>query len=255
MTVAPASVLRQLTFGAAPDSDGVGHGTATAIPAVCHPASGVLRTSILATWADMITGMVASQAILPRIPLTLDLETQVVRPVRAGTNLTIESRPVKAGRSVTVTDARFTDAASGELVAFCLASYVASPDPGHTFSDGFPPITPSRRVLDIPIAQRVDVSVVRPGLIEMPRRTDALNATGAIQGGMVALAAEEAAVSLQPDSYLQMLGIRYLRPFSIGPALAEARSESGAVTIELTDAGAGELAAVATARLAPAPTI
>ncbi|MCK9927475.1 hypothetical protein MXD62_09875, partial [Frankia sp. Mgl5] len=49
--------------------------------------------------------------------------------------------------------------------------------------------------LPVPLAERVGSVVVAPGTVEVPRRADGLNAGGAIQGGLVAFAAEEAATS------------------------------------------------------------
>ena len=46
-----------------------------------------------------------------------------------------------------------------------------------------------------------------------------------------------------------MLNLRYLRPFSVGPARATATRQGPLVVVDLEDAGSGKLGAVATVRL------
>ena len=44
----------------------------------------MLRTSVLATWADVVMGTAAGWAIGPRIPLTGDLEVHLLGTARPG---------------------------------------------------------------------------------------------------------------------------------------------------------------------------
>jgi acyl-coenzyme A thioesterase PaaI-like protein len=86
--------------------------------------------------------------------------------------------------------------------------------------------------------------------VELPHLPDGLNASGAIQGGLVAVAVEEAVGSLAgPEARVGMLNLRYLRPFSVGPARATATRQGPLVVVDLEDAGSGKLGAVATVRL------
>jgi acyl-coenzyme A thioesterase PaaI-like protein len=90
---------------------------------------------------------------------------------------------------------------------------------------------------------------IERGVVEVPRRHDGLNATGAIQGGIVALAAEEAASSLADGPVvLDAMNVRYLRPFRVGPARAVATGDAGRAIVHITDAGSGNLGAVVTTR-------
>ena len=89
-------------------------GAATVTPEMCVPGTNALRTSIIAVWADVVTGAVAGRSISPQIPLTLDLEVQVHRPTFTGTRLVCEGLLVKAGRSIVVTHGRFRDEATGD---------------------------------------------------------------------------------------------------------------------------------------------
>ena len=85
----------------------------------------------------------------------------------------------------------------------------------------------------------------------MPRTPDGLNATGSINGGLLALAIEEAALSLTPGATLCSLALRYLRSVRNGPAVATADVHHGLGRVEVRDAGDDDrLAAVATTRAA-----
>lgn len=233
------------------NDDGTVTATAPVLDTACQPGTDVLRTSVLATWADVVTGTVASHAILPRIPVTVDLETQVVRPARAGRAIAVVSKPVKVGRTIVVSDARFLDAATGDLLAYSLATFMASPNPEHTMGR-FPKTMPAAEPLAVPLAERVQRRIVEPGVVEMPRVPDGLNATGAIQGGLVGVSAEEAATSLTDEpGILGMLNLRYFRGITTGPARATATRNGRLFTIEIVDAGSGKVGAIATARWTP----
>jgi acyl-coenzyme A thioesterase PaaI-like protein len=215
----------------------------------CVPGTDVLRTSVLATWADVLTGAVAGHGVAPHIPLTLDLEVQVVAPIRLGTTVTVDASPIRVGRTIVVTSAQFSDAATGRLLATAFASFVPSPDPAAVFADGFPKVVFEGR-LSVPLAERIGSRVVGPGTVEVPHRPDGLNAVGAIQGGLLAFAVEEAAASLTGAPVLaESLVLRYLRPFMVGPARAVAAGDGpGVSVVDVSDAGAGKLGLVATIR-------
>jgi acyl-coenzyme A thioesterase PaaI-like protein len=252
--VAEAShIVAEMGFTVAVDGPGA-VGRAEIFPEVCVPGSATLRTSVLATWVDVVTGWLAVASMAPRIPLTLDLEVQVVEPVTAGDTILVEASVVKHGRSVFVTEARFRRQAAG-LVAVGTASFIASPNPDHRFPPGFRTLPPRQDVIRMPepLAERAGCRVVTPGTAEVPRQPRGLNSSGGIQGGLVALAAEEAAASLaETPAYLETLNLRYLRPFAVGPARAVAERHGDLSLVRLTDAGTDKLGAAATARLARA---
>ena len=84
----------------------------------------------------------------------------------------------------------------------------------------------------------------------MPRRPNGLNAIGAIQGGLAAVAMEEAVTSLAaPPRTLSSLVVRYLRPVMQGPARAAASEAGGVHTVRLTDEATGKVCLIGTARL------
>ena len=57
------------------------------------------------------------------------------------------------------------------------------------------PVFPEGARLSQPLAERLSCRVIEPGTVEMPRRLDALNAVGAIQGGAVATALDGTGVA------------------------------------------------------------
>jgi acyl-coenzyme A thioesterase PaaI-like protein len=253
VTTSVRHIIRELGMEISTADDTV-RANATVFPETCFPGTTEVRTSVLATWSDVVTGTLAGNFMGNRVPLTLDLELQRLRPLVGVTSMEIIATPVKVGRTVAVTQARFVDTESGDDVAVSFATFIASPDPAHVFPNGFPaPIRETNpRHLAEPLAERAQVRIVEPGTVEMPRRDDGLNATGAIQGGLVALAAEEALLSTG-DSPLTVasLNIRYLRPFRVGPARAVASVSGTTGIVHLTDVGSEKLAALVTAHLAP----
>ncbi|HEY8524659.1 MAG TPA: hotdog fold domain-containing protein [Acidimicrobiales bacterium] len=240
-------VIGELGLAVAADGDRV-LGRAEVVPELCVPGTDALRTSVILTWADVLAGTVTGNAMVPRIPLTLDIEVRVARPAGPGTVVTADAAPVRAGRSVVVSECWFRDEAGGEPLALAVATFVPAPDPTHVFPDGFPVPEGPGRPLAVPLAERLDCRVVEPGVAEMPRRRDALNAVGAIQGGLVAVALEEAAASLWPTpTPLESLTVRYLRPVTQGPARATATAAADVATVRLSDVGTGKLCLFATA--------
>ncbi|WP_283097164.1 PaaI family thioesterase [Frankia umida] len=220
---------------------------------MCGPGETAVRTSILATWSDMMTGSLAVVLMGPQIPITLDLQVDVIEPAGPGDVISLEGTVLKRGRSVLVCETLLRRVNSSAVLAIAHTTFMASPDPRHVFPDGFRPRVPDPvGHLPVPFAERVGCTVVEPGTAEVARRTGGLNAAGAIQGGVIALAAEEAAFSLAGDAgYHESLGIRYLRPFSVGPARAVARPRGRVCQVRLHDIGTGKLGAVATIRSRP----
>ena len=76
-----------------------------------------------------------------------------------------------------------------------------------------------------------------------------LNASNTINGGLIALAVEEALLSLSPGATLSSLALRYLQPARVGPVVAEAEVRQGLGQVEVRDAGnENRLCVVATSR-------
>jgi acyl-coenzyme A thioesterase PaaI-like protein len=224
-------------------------GTGAIAPPMHVPGTSVLRTSILASWADMLGGTLTMRVITPRVPVTLELDVHLYRPAPSAGRLRAVGRITKTGRSVTVIEVDFLDE-RGETFAFGGSSFMAAPDSSITLpwpaSIDRPPREPT---MTLPIADRAGCKRQQPGTAVLPRIEDGLNGVGTIHGGLLALAAEEAVLSLAPGDTLSSLGLRYLQPVRVGPAVATATISGGLGRVDLRDSGREDrLAMTATAR-------
>jgi acyl-coenzyme A thioesterase PaaI-like protein len=225
------------------------HGTGAIAPPMHVPGTSLLRTSILACWADMLGGTLTMRAITPRAPVTLELDVHLHRPAPSAGRLRAVGRIAKTGRSVIVIEVDFLDE-RGETFAFSGSSFMAAPETSFALpwpaSIDRPPREPT---MTLPLADRAGCKRQQPGTAVLPRTEDGLNDVGTIHGGLLALAAEEAVLSLAPGRTLSSLGLRYLQPVRVGPALATATISAGLGRVELRDSGRDDrLAVTATAR-------
>jgi acyl-coenzyme A thioesterase PaaI-like protein len=235
------------------DGDGL-VGIGEIVPEMFVPGTDVVRTSVLATYADIVAGKLANSRFAPSICVTLDLDLHLVRSpsgsgLEPGDGIRCRSSVVRAGRRIVVMGFDITSV-TGVRVGFGHAGFMASPNPDHVAPNGFGLVSTDaeRGRLDTPFAARAGVQRLGGGRAELPYRLDNINATGALQGGLLALCAEEAVLEAQPAREIGSLGIRYLRAFRRTSALAEATIEGDVARVELRDE-AGELGAVVVASL------
>src|SRR5437660_5755368 len=78
------------------------HGTAAVHPEMFVPGTTCLRVSVLAAWADHVAGLVAAQAVAPRVGVTLDLDVHLSRQPTGLHAVKVIARPLKVGRAVAV---------------------------------------------------------------------------------------------------------------------------------------------------------
>jgi acyl-coenzyme A thioesterase PaaI-like protein len=234
--------------------DGEAHrATAEIAPTMWVPGTTNLRTSVLAVWTDVAAGRLVLDLIAPRVPVTLELDVHVHEPPLGTGAVHVVAQPVKLGRSVAVLTVDFTDD-DGRPIAIGHASFMPAPDPNVVLSgerleqalDLNVETSPSR----LPLAERARLERREPGVVILPRSEDALNASNTLNGGLIAVAIEEAALSLAaPSALISSMALRYLRPVRIGPAIASAEAHRGLGRVEVRDAGADDrLAVVATTR-------
>jgi acyl-coenzyme A thioesterase PaaI-like protein len=228
------------------------HGEAPVLRELLVPDSANLRVAMLACWADHLIGLLAVRVMTPRVPVTLDLDVNLYRPSPGSGRVQGRARLVKTGRTVLSAVVEFADDA-GEVFAEGSGSFMAAGDPSvrlpPVVSFEMPPRAPS---LTVPIAQRIGCEHRGPGCVALPRREEGLNASNTINGGLLAIVIEEALLSIADGRTLSSLGLRYLRPARLGPAIASARVREGLGMVEVHDAGSeGRLAMLASARLFP----
>ena len=241
-------MLQELGFAVRPDGESL-HGSASITPYMHVPGTDCLRASILASWADMLCGMLSMRAFAGRVSVTLELDVHLYRPAPGAGTVTAVGRQVKAGRSVFVSEVEFADGDS-KTFGFSTASFMVAPD-----TTLRPPRlgrfdVPAHDVLlSMPLADRADCKRQAPGVAVLHKSEDGLNGAKTVHGGLLALAAEEAVLSLAPGTSLSSLAVRYLQPVRVGPAVATASARDGLGRVSLHDSGSGDrLAAAATTR-------
>lgn len=222
------------------------HGSASVVPEMYVPGTQAIRTSIFASWTDVATGYLAVDAIAPRVPTTLELDVHLLGEESEPEAVYAVARLLKAGRSVVVATVDFTDQI-GRPIAFGTASFMAVPDPNITMPrEHLAPSASERPVgrLRRPFAERARCERIGPGVAVLPRSEDGLNSGNTVNGGLIALAIEEAALSATPGTTLSSMALRYLRPVRLGPAIATARVRNGLGQVEVRDAGSADRLAV-----------
>ncbi len=228
-------ILQELGFTTKRAGDEL-HGSAAITPEMYVPGTSHLRTSILVTWSDTIAGLLSGQRMHPRVPVTLELDINLYRPASGTGEVRAVGRTVKAGRSVVVAEVEFT--CDGVPLAFGAASFMAAPNPEVRLTRPFLiDMPPNNQRLAMPLAERAQCERRDPGVAVLPRLEEGLNAANTINGGLISLAAEEAALSLAPGRTLSFLGLRYLQPARVGPLVATATLVEGVGRVELRDSG------------------
>ena len=227
------------------------HGEFPVVPGVCFPGTSFLRASVAATVADAVLGFHAIGALRPRLPVTLELDVHLFPEVADAREVHGVSRVVKAGQSVIVTSMDFRDGA-GRLVGFGSGSFMAIPNPEFTA----PPLDAvlarfgvPQGELCVPITDRIGLGCPEPGTAELACSPVVYNGSKAINGGMLAVAAEEAARTGDPEAVrIESIHMRYLRAIRVGPAIATADVHQGMARVEVRDASSDTVAAIATTR-------
>jgi len=106
-----------------------------------------------------------------------------------------------------------------------------------------------RGTLTTPLAERIGCERTEPGTVVLPCTPNVHNAAKAINGGMLAVAVEEAALSADADAHwIESMHLRYLRSIRVGPAVARADVHYAMGRVEVVDASTDEVAAIATTR-------
>lgn len=242
-------VMLDLGFGVSRAGDTM-HGSGHVVPEMCVPGTDVLRISILAAWADIVAGYLAMGLFDPAVPVTLDLDVHLRDPVGGLDEVELVGRVEKSGRSVSVLSIGIFDA--GTSIGFAHATFMAAPNPSLRMptivdNEGLRHVHPPR--LAVPFAQRAGCERLEPGLASIAVRPDGLNASATLNGGLLALAVEEAALSAGAGGTLASLSMRYVQPVRIGPALARADASDGLARVLVRDAGRDDrIAVIATTR-------
>lgn len=247
-------VLSDLGFTVARSGPEILAGTAAVVAHMHVPGTAVLRASVLANYADTITGLLAVDVIGPRVPVTLQLDLNLYAPPEGLTRVHATARRVKVGKSVFVAAVDFSDQ-DGTPIAIATGQFMVAPDPEIRMPGGMNPLdvmSIEGGPLQIPLAERAGCTRERPGVAALPLRSDGLNASGTLNGGLTALVVEEAVLSAMPARTLSSMALLYLRPVRKGPAVAVAEIHRDVAEVTVRDEGRDAVAVYATTRVFPA---
>ena len=211
-------------------------GRAPVVDGMLVPGTDLVHIGVLATLADVVAGQPVGGAVTP----TTDLGITVVRR-RPTAAVELRSRVLKAGATLLVAETLLTAEGDDEPFAVSLVTFVHQ----RVEVPGRPEQPP---LLAEPLAERMGVRHLAPGTTELDPRDDLSNGLhGTVQGGMVALLAEMAALSLMAADgphLVTQLDVRYLNRIKVGPARATARVLVGAtpepaLAVTVVDVGQG----------------
>lgn len=242
-------IMRDLGFGVAGNAEEM-HGMGHVVPEMWVPGTEALRLSILAAWADIASGYIAVGLFNPGVPVTLDLDVHLHRPAVGVDEVSMVARVQKSGRSVSVLGIEILG--DGKAIGFAHATFMASPNPALRMptvvsDEGLIHVHPPR--LEVPFAERAGCERLAPGSASIPLRDDGLNASGTLNGGLLALVVEEAVLSAEGTGTLASLSMRYVQPVRVGPAVARADVRDGLASIVVRDEGRDDrLAVIASTR-------
>lgn len=227
------------------------HGWFAVGPELCCPGTTSVRASVVASVADAVLGFHAIRALTPRLPVTLELDVHLFAEATGVARIHGRSRVVKAGQSVIVTSMDFRDD-DDRLVGFGSGSFMAIPNPEFTapsIDDVLARFAAPQARLPAPIAARIGCVRTAPGVTTLPCAPVVHNGSKAINGGLLSVAVEEAALSADPTAQrIESLHIRFLRAIRVGPAVAVADVHQGTARVEVRDASTDAVAAIATTR-------
>ena len=208
----------------------------------------------MATLLDVSGAPIALAGVQPDWIATSNLSIHRTRPVN-GAELRAESRPLRVGsRSVVVETDLFVDGARCGFGRMTFAripgsSTVATVDRDLTGETVEVEMAGGTRIED-PVDQLCGMESVGPGQIRFDKTEYVANSFGTVNGGVLALSADVAAVSAAGGGAATDLQIHYLAQIGEGPvavtaAVERATPESALCAVRIEDRSTRTLVAVA----------
>jgi uncharacterized protein (TIGR00369 family) len=193
-------LLRDLALDVEHRDDGTSAAWLTVVPELLDD-TGRVRAGVLATVVDMIGGGLSAHAAAPNWIATADLTLHLVRDAAGEAGGTIEAtaRVLRAGRTTIVIEVELRD--PRDIVGVATMTFSVLPrrddNPVITFSAATPRtslVLPGSGFRS-PILEALGLDVVDAagGVVVVPVTDYSRNSLGALQGGVVAIAADVAA--------------------------------------------------------------
>ena len=244
--------LRDLRISGARGPDEVRNRVAVE-PGICD-SEGRVRLGAMAMLIDITGGAIAVAAAQPDWIATADLSAHLGRPVTNG-SIEVICRPLRVGVGRVVIEASAIDAdglACGRgLMAFARipGSVMTSEIDGTTGATTDDFMLSGGQPFDESILDRCRFEPVGPGQLRFEKTDYVRNSFGTVNGGVLALAAEAAAVSACGGGQATDLHIHYLEQIGGGPVAVTAEvvrddSDSRLCQVRIVDKADNRLAAV-----------
>ena len=198
-----------------------------------EPEDNQVRISVLASVADVITGVLLS-SMTETIALTVDLSARIVAPIGPGL-LEADSRVVKQGRTLSSTEVVFHH--GGRLVAHSWVTFMPAPQPvPRPVESSLERLEPGKGMRR-PFIEELGILEAEEHVFEVERSPYTLQPVGTLQGGVICALAEFAAEK-RIGAPISEISVHYLSTIRIGPGRASAEplgSDRALVTV--VDAG------------------
>ena len=213
---------------------------------------GQLLRTVLISAVDLVASFFVRELAGTDITMTSDLSLRTTAAVGAGGALEASGRVLRSGRRLITTEVRIQR--GDVLCALGESTFVRAPRapapgrPAPSIEDLRVPQQLEAHPLERPLAAEVGVRCdpKRPGQATLALRPDVMNPEGALQGALVGLLVESAALSLArsasappPALCLEEIDLRYLSANRTGPIVATARwiDAPSMMRVQLLDAG------------------
>ena len=230
--------------------------------------AGAASLGFVVAVVDVCAAMVALSAAHPNWTATADLSLHSTDWLLDGP-MRIDSHLIRRGSHIVVIGSDVFDG-GGRRMATGTLSFASIPRAASAAARDFVPgelvgqqrrMRPGAPPRPVPLAERVSLREIGPGVVEIPKDDYVINSFGTINGGVLGALFQYAAESLVDDLVATDLQIHYLRQAGAGPARTTTtllrRAEDHAVcAIEAVDAGDGDrVLALATVTLQRAPQL
>ena len=213
-----------------------------------------VRLGVLATLVDVTGAGIALHAVQPDWIATADLQTHLLRPVTSD-EVSIECQPLRVGSRSVVVDAvlRDTDGtpcATGRMAFARIPGSATRATVDEIRETTTTPAMGGGRPITAPVAEVCGMTRVGPGQLRFDKTPYVENSFGSVNGGVLALAAETAAVSAAGAGRAHDLHIHYLEQIGDGPVAVTAEvvrdDRAGRLChVRVDDRASGRLTSVA----------
>lgn len=223
-----------------------------------------LRATVVASAIDLVGGFVTREAAGADLTFTRDLSLRIATPDRPP-RLVARGEPLHAGRQLVTTAVRLSAPGDDGGAPFAIGetTFTRRPRPkadDRSFAELSTPPEIPRHDLAQPLADALGLTPIEPadGRFRLELRPAVLNPEGVMQGALVALVVEEAALgaaeatSGRPNAVVAM-DLRYLAGASVGPLASRVewfgKRWDGVLRVELVDEGRDRVTTTAFVRL------